>query len=135
MSYVWTDELATGNAAIDAQHKQLVKAVNDLIDACKSGKGRTSLNATMKFLVDYTVKHFTDEENLQKQYNYPDFANHKRLHDAFRATAVALAKQLEAEGASIALVAKVNTSVGDWLVKHIKQEDKKLAAHIKAKLG
>jgi hemerythrin len=135
MSYVWTAELATGNIAIDTQHKQLVKAVNDLIDACKSGQGRTSLNTTMKFLVDYTVKHFADEENLQKQYNYPDFVNHKKLHDAFRASAVALAKQLETEGASIALVAKVNSSVGDWLVNHIKREDMKVAAHIKTKTG
>jgi hemerythrin len=133
MSYSWSDDLATGNVFIDTQHKQLIKAVNDLINACMSRQGRSSLNSTMQFLLDYTVKHFTDEEKMQQQYKYPGYVSHKKLHDAFRASVVALAKQLATEGPSIALVSKVNSSIGDWLVNHIKREDKKIAEHIKTK--
>jgi hemerythrin len=133
MSLSWLDELATGNALIDMQHKQLINAVNDLINACMSGQGRNSLNSTMQFLLDYTIKHFADEEKLQQQHKYPGYISHKKLHDEFRASAVALAKQLEVEGPSIALVSKVNSSVGDWLVNHIKREDKKIAEYIRSK--
>ncbi|MDR2546038.1 MAG: bacteriohemerythrin [Lachnospiraceae bacterium] len=131
MAYVWTEDLATGNTMIDTQHKQLIKMVNDLLEACKSGQERTKLTTTMQFLVDYTVKHFADEEKLQQQSNYPDFANHKKLHEAFKVTVLDLNKQLKAEGATNALVAKLNTSIGGWLVTHIQREDKKVAAHIK----
>ena len=64
MPYYWKDEWATGNANIDTQHKQLFKAINDLLEACSSGQGRVKLSATMQFLIDYTDKHFGDEEKM-----------------------------------------------------------------------
>lgn len=40
MRYEMTKDLETGNALIDSEHRQLFKAVNDLLDACSQGKGR-----------------------------------------------------------------------------------------------
>ena len=34
MAYQFTKDLETGNALIDSQHKQLIQAINDLLDAC-----------------------------------------------------------------------------------------------------
>jgi hemerythrin len=116
---------------IDTQHKQLFQAINALLDACASGHGRDALDKTMTFLADYTAKHFGDEEKLQQQYKYPDYPNHKNLHEGFKRTVADLARQLKADGPTVALVAKVNTGVGGWLVTHIQREDKKVAAHIK----
>jgi len=131
MTYTWVDELATGNEKIDTQHKRLVSALNDLLDACASGQGRTKLNSTLDFMINYVVQHFEDEEKLQMQYNYPGYVNHKNLHEAFKLNVGELARNLKAEGATIMLVGKVNSFLGDWLIKHIKQEDKKVAAHIR----
>ena len=131
MAYIWTEDWATGNAEIDAQHKQLFIAINNLLDACTSGQGRTRLSETLDFLIDYTLKHFKDEEKLQQQCNYPDHQNHKKLHEGFKTTVEDLAKQLRESGPSVALVSKVNYSIGDWLVNHIKREDKRIAAHIR----
>jgi len=135
MTYVWTDEMATGNAVIDTQHKQLVKALNDLLDACSSGHGRSSLNTTLNFLIDYVVKHFRDEEILQQKSNYPDYDNHKKLHDTFKETVSDLARRLKSEGPTISLVAKVNTSLGSWFMNHLQCEDKKVAMHICTSCG
>jgi hemerythrin len=132
MSYSWTDDLVTGNETIDAQHKNLFKAINDLIDACFSGQVKAKLDATIQFLIDYTVKHFGDEEKLQQQYNYPDYPNHRKLHEGFKATVSEIAERLKTEGATAALVSKVNSSIGAWLINHIKSEDKKVAAHIRS---
>ncbi|MDR1159250.1 MAG: bacteriohemerythrin, partial [Syntrophomonadaceae bacterium] len=114
-NYVWTDDLATGNALIDAQHKQLITAVNNLMEACSSGKGRAALDGTLSFLIEYTGKHFADEEKLQQQYKYPDYPNHKKLHDAVKAVVADLAQKLRADGPTVALVGKVNSSIGGWL--------------------
>jgi len=131
MAYTWSEDLATGNAAIDAQHKELIKAMNDMLDACFSGQGHAKLDPTIQFMVDYAEKHFADEESLQMQCRYPDYQNHKKLHDAFKVTVKDLAKHLMEEGPTTALVRKVNSSVGDWLVSHIKNEDKKVAKYIR----
>jgi len=132
-AYTWSDDLATGNSLIDAQHKELIGAINALIEACGSGQGRASLDRTMSFLSDYTAKHFADEERLQQQYKYPGYIDHVKLHDAFKAQVKALAKDLSEQGPTIVLVGKVNTAIGGWLLAHIKREDTKVAAHIKSR--
>ena len=71
MRYEMTKDLETGNALIDSEHRQLFKAVNDLLDACSQGKGRSQVESTLDFLVSYVAKHFGDEEKLQVQTSYP----------------------------------------------------------------
>ncbi len=130
--YTFSPDLLTGNATIDEQHKALVIAINNLLDACKAGAGRQKLPQTMKFLHDYTIKHFADEEALQAKYKYPDFSNHKGYHRFFVAKVKELETQLIAEGPSVVLVGKINTALASWLFEHIKQQDKKVAEHIKS---
>lgn len=132
MAYSWDKSLETGNMIIDEQHKSIVEAINNLLDACSKGKGRSELESTLKFLQDYVVKHFNDEEKLQIKSNYPDYKAHKEKHESFKKTVSAIAEEFKKDGASIQLVAKVNTSVAGWLITHIKSEDKKVAAHIKS---
>lgn len=133
MAFTWTDDLNTGNPAIDAQHKQLISALNSLHDACMQCKGREELMRTSRFLNNYTIRHFADEEAMQESTGYPGYSAHKATHDTFRATMDNLAAGLEREGATTALVAQMNQNLGDWLIRHIKYEDKKLADHIRTR--
>lgn len=133
MKYDWTSDLETGNGTIDEQHKQLITAINNLLDACSQGKGRDSLKETTTFLYDYTAKHFADEEKLQLASHYPDYPNHKQYHEGFKKVVREIMDQLEKDGPTLALVSKVNSSIGGWLINHIKKEDVKVAAHIRSK--
>lgn len=128
--YEWDESLETGNAMIDSQHKELIGRINDLLEACAAGKGRSEISATMEFLKDYTKKHFDEEEQLQKKYGYPDRANHKKYHEAYKDIIRKLADELYREGPSVTLVGKLNTSMAGWLINHIKKEDVKVARHI-----
>lgn len=131
MAYIFTKDLETGNALIDSEHRQLFDAVNQLLAACAAGKGRAELESTMRFLQDYTAKHFADEEKLQIQSQYPDYVNHKRYHDDFKRDVAGICAKLAKEGPTIVLVGEVNSAIGGWLVNHIKKEDRKVAAHLK----
>ncbi len=133
MAYTFTKELETGNQLIDSEHRQLIEAINNLLSACSTGKGRSELANTTKFLKDYTAKHFSNEELLQLQYQYPDYVNHKRYHEDFKKVVAGICSKLEKEGPSILLVGEVNSAIGGWLINHIKKEDAKVAAHIKSK--
>jgi hemerythrin len=130
--YAWRDEWATGNITIDNEHKQLFKAIDELLTACSSGKGKDQVTKTMAFLKDYTAKHFAHEEQLQQQSKYPDYINHKKIHDGFIKYVAELGAKLDKEGPTIAIVGAVNMNIGDWLIKHITREDVKIAQHIKS---
>ena len=131
MAYVFTPDLETKNALIDSEHKQLIKAINDLLEACSKGQGRAQVAQTAKFVYDYTSKHFADEERLQLQYKYPDYPNHKRYHEAFKESILDIMKKLDQQGATVAMVSEINLTLAGWLTNHIKREDKKLAAFIR----
>jgi hemerythrin len=72
MAYQWDSSLETGYEKIDKQHKQLFAAVNNLMEASGSGKGDAAVMETLDFLTGYAIKHFSDEEQLQLDYDYPD---------------------------------------------------------------
>ncbi len=133
MAYKWTADLETGNPTIDRQHKELIDAINRLLDACAQGKGRTEIADTLKFLDNYIIRHFADEEVLQTRYGYPDIVNHKRYHETFKKTVKDIVNEFQAGGATVVLVGKVNNAIASWLLTHIKREDVKVAAHIRQK--
>ena len=130
VQYEWSSELETGCQSIDEQHKQLVTALNDLLWACEHGGRRAELQSTVDFLVAYTIKHFADEEAFQLKHNYPDYNRHKQLHEDFKLVASELAERLLQDGATIGLIAEVRSTLGDWLVNHIKGEDRKIGLHV-----
>ena len=129
--YEWNEDLATGNALIDKQHKQLIQSLNDLLQASRTGKGCLEVQNTLEFLLAYTIKHFADEEKLQQESDYPDYLTHREYHNEFKGVARSLADKMNQNGASEELVAMVYESVGEWLVNHIKGDDFRLAAHLR----
>lgn len=130
MRYELTDDLLTGNALIDSEHRELFKAVNSLMDACSQGKGRDQIQKTVTFLNDYVAKHFRDEENLQTQSNYPGYPAHKQFHDGYRRKLNETTLELMQQGATVKALGDLNTVVA-ILVSHIRTEDKRLARHVK----
>lgn len=133
MPVMWSEELETGNERIDFQHKQLIEIYGVLLDVFSKGEGHITLVSALKFLNDYTVKHFFDEEELQLQYNYPDYEKHKKLHASFKLTVAGLSTQLSENGISEELVASLNSKIGAWLMNHIMREDIKIAQFINQK--
>ena len=132
MAYQWDSSLETGYEKVDKQHKQLVAAVNNLMEASKSGKGDSAVMETLEFLTGYAVKHFSDEENLQRDFKYPDYLNHKRIHDEFKVKVEELTKKVVEEGPTAELIESVSSAIGSWLLNHIKGDDFRMATFVKA---
>jgi len=106
--------------------------VQGLLDACKAGRGKDAVVDTVKFLESYVIEHFSAEEALQREVAYPEYLNHKALHDKFLEDVAALRKSLDESGPGLSTITTTNTLVVDWLVSHIKRMDKKLGEYIKA---
>lgn len=132
VSFAWSKSLETGNAQIDTEHQELIRAINRLLEACAFGKGGEELSSTIDFLTQYTKTHFRHEEGLQLRYGYPDYANHKRFHETFMKVVENLAARLKTEGATPQLMTDMNKQLAGWLLNHIKTEDVRVARHIQA---
>jgi hemerythrin len=133
MEYKLDKSLETGHEKIDEQHKQLFDTINRIMQASEQGRGKDEIYKTLDFLSQYTIMHFMMEENLQKQYGYPDYLQHKQYHDGFKATVKEMINTLIEKGPVKELIDTAAKTVGDWLVNHIKGNDINLAAYIKSK--
>ena len=130
--FMWDSTLETGYEKVDNQHKQLFDALNNLIEASTNGKGDKVVMDVLEFMAGYVIKHFADEERLMNHYDYPDYLNHKRIHDDFKVTAAELIQQVSIEGPSEQLIDKVVSVIGSWLLNHIRGDDFRMAAFVKA---
>jgi len=127
----WSDDLSLGNEQVDRQHKKLFGLVSDIVNACTEGRDVENLRETLGFLVQYTVRHFHFEEELQLRYHFPGYERHRQLHEDFTQTVGGLVDKFSQNGSSAELSSGVNRIVVRWLVDHILREDKKIAEHIR----
>ncbi|MDR1466596.1 MAG: hemerythrin family protein [Treponema sp.] len=130
--FQWSDSLLTGNTLIDTEHKELVRAINDFFDACTRKINGNEFQKILSFLNSYTIKHFSDEEQLQVKYNYPYYKEHKQFHESYKEVVRKLMHEFIMEGINDELVMKAKHDVGEVIIAHIKSEDRRLATHIKS---
>ncbi|MBE3575472.1 MAG: hemerythrin family protein [Firmicutes bacterium] len=126
----WTRDLATGVELIDSQHKELIDRINRLFAACSAGRGKEEVGKTLSFLGDYVVFHFRAEEREMAASQYPELPSHKARHDRFVQDFLALKGRFEAEGPTPELVVRANQLLVNWLIQHIRNVDKRMAAYL-----
>ncbi len=129
VKYEFTKSLETGNAIIDKEHRELIQAVNKLLEACSEGKGRSSMDETIQFLNNYVNQHFSHEEQLQKQRSYPGLPAHRAFHENYKKTLKEITSKISVSGPTIIELGNLNKHIS-VLIAHIKTEDKKLGAFL-----
>ena len=127
----WSEEYELGNDFVDSQHKRLFELVGNVGKYCLEGWDKNNLSETLDFLLQYTVQHFNDEEALQVKYGFPEYENHKKLHEEFEAIVIGKVSEFKEKGSTKDLKETVNDFVITWLVNHILKEDMKIGAYIK----
>jgi hemerythrin len=132
MSIKWRSDLEIGIEEIDNQHKALVNAVNDFLQACTQGKGKEEVGKTLNFLSDYVVTHFNYEQEYQKKYGYPKYEQHLNMHQSFLEEADNMKKKFEQEGPSLHFTVQFSKKVVNWIITHIGGADAEFAAYVKS---
>lgn len=127
----WKDEYAIGVKEIDNQHRELVAMVTRLENALSTNKEKQEIGNMLKFLVDYTKKHFTAEEEIMTVSGFSDHNRHKELHKNLIKEVMDVLLGLK-KGRAIE-PEKLISFLSDWLVNHIIDEDKKIGEHIAQK--
>ena len=126
MGLNWDITLATGIGSIDNQHKELFSRINLLLAAMKEGKGKEEVFKTLDFLEGYVIKHFNEEEEIQKINSYPKYDIQHKQHEEFKGELKDLRKVFEDNGSSGSFVISLQQKMSNWWKSHIKDLDKDL---------
>src|ERR1035437_7941869 len=88
--FPWNENFATGITAIDEQHQKLVELLNKLALHFAQGSDELTLNGVYDELTDYTVYHFSTEEEIWDKYLGEDelATVHQETHQGFVAEVV-----------------------------------------------
>ena len=82
--FVWSTKYNIGIPEIDEQHTKLVAILVDLNDKSKSCPEETALSPYFDELEKYAEYHFSKEEALMRQNDYPFLASHLKDHAFFK---------------------------------------------------
>ena len=130
--FEWNDQLTTGIEIIDAQHKKLVSLVNELHEAMRNRKAKEVVAPILRELGDYTNYHFSVEEKAFEKYEYPQKAEHEKLHADLIAQLSEL-MQKHAKG-ELAISIEMLDFLTQWVPDHIMKEDMKYVPFLKDRL-
>jgi hemerythrin len=130
-AFVWDESLATGDAKVDEQHRELIRQINVLLRAMSEGHGRQEIKKILDFLSDYVIHHFHWEETCMEKHRCPLAAVNQRAHTTFVERFQAICLRYETEGPSADLVLQIRRELGDWLVNHIRKIDTSLRGCVK----
>lgn len=127
----WDSSVEFGIPAVDQQHRKLVDLVNKLHHAMQNRHGKSVLGQILNELADYTVKHFQSEEKMMADAGYPQLEEHKNIHKKLVQQVVDFQHEFEQGTATVTL--DLMRFLSDWLVNHIKGDDRKYVPALKAK--
>lgn len=76
----WDESMSVGIPAIDEEHKHFIGLINTLNKSILGRHSPAIIRAHVKAIVDDAREHFSHEEALFKEWNYPDSHRHAKLH-------------------------------------------------------
>ena len=118
-----TKEMETGIDIVDAQHRELVDAVNDFIGSADKARDPVVLTETLDFMAKYCVMHFKTEQDLMNKCGYPACTLHDNQHKLFVDRFVEYKTQFQEEGFTSKLFVDLSHFLVTWIVNHIKVSD------------
>jgi methyl-accepting chemotaxis protein/hemerythrin len=119
----WSNKYSVGVKAMDDQHINLVKRLNELHAVMLKGKAQGVAGSLFKKLKDYTLEHFTDEEAMLEAARYPGLAKQQEEHHELHRKLGEFVARYEQDDQTI--YPQLLYFVRDWLENHMQTEDKK----------
>ncbi len=135
LTIAWEDAMASGDDAIDAQHKELIRQLNALVGAMARGAGRDELTPLLDFLAEYVQVHFSHEEGCMARHRCPAAAQNEQAHRAFVATFLELRAKINRDGPQPAHAIEIRRVLSSWLVTHITRVDTQLKPCLAAEVA
>jgi len=115
----WTPDLSLDHSLIDEQHQKLFDIVNLLIK--NIGIDQEFIKKTLIELKTYSELHFSEEEAILADRNYPKLEDHKFEHRFFIRRITSFCKEVVEENNELS--GKMLEFLADWVKHHTFEED------------
>ncbi|MDR9403722.1 MAG: bacteriohemerythrin [Halothece sp. Uz-M2-17] len=122
----WSQDYETGFPKIDQQHQHMFKLVGDLQEAMVRQSNVETLQTLLEQLLKDTIDHFTLEEDLMQEHDYPAYNEHKQIHDRLTQKIKKVLDRLEAQEDPALVNSELSHFLHQWLVHHIQGQDRKM---------
>lgn len=127
----WNDGHSINVKEIDIQHQKILEMVNSLHTSVEVGLDKKELLALLVKLVEFTHKHFSDEEKLMKKHDYPKLKKHHKEHKTLLKHLDKLVSAVS-KGKHPTFRSDYDVS-SDWAMLHILECDKQLGTFLNSK--
>ncbi len=127
----WNASFSVSVKKFDDQHKRIFELLNQLHESMKAGTSITVIGEILHSLLAYTETHFVEEENLMMANGYPGIDRQKAQHRILLDKVLELQQKYQTSFELVSL--SMLSFLYDWLVNHIKVEDKQYAQFFNAK--
>ena len=123
----WDNKFEVGHERIDFEHKIFLNLIRDASQLPERQASRERVLRHLNEVKQYAVFHFTSEENIMYDLDYPDIVSHKKEHDRLLALFDNRVHQYRSEEIGLD---RVVAFLFEWFALHTTQVDTKLARYI-----
>jgi hemerythrin len=123
----WDEKYSVRDETIDAEHQKLFELANVVFAIANPAQDEERFRAAVKRLFKYAEYHFRHEEELMAKVDFPDRTAHSNRHTQIIAR---LQDALRSSKSQVELSDNLRHLMLDWVLKHIMEEDSKIAASV-----
>ena len=120
---VWREAYAVGVELLDAQHREMVRLINQVLDPAAGDRAGARLDA----LIAHLRRHFVTEEVFLRAIDYPLTEEHLREHALQMAEFVDLRRGIGRGSGAIG--AEARAEIRQWFFNHVVAEDRRFGAY------
>jgi len=125
------DRFRVGHFLLDQQHEELFTLLGQLHELVTQKRSQIELKNAIAPLHYAIVSHFQTEENIMRNNSYPDYLEHKKIHDHLVSKLADV--ETQAKNDDDALPLSVAIFLKDWMKHYVSEEDLKMAQHLESR--
>ncbi len=119
---IWRPSYECGEPVIDAEHRELFRLANQLLDLAIIDPAPAHLLPTLDALLDLVTSHFAHEEEILRRHDYADLERHAGLHQRLVERALDLRAEVERGALTFGQLAEFLSR--DVVARHMLHEDR-----------
>ena len=123
----WRDEFEIGIPAVDAEHRELIAAINDLHRMLEKDAASDAVTAALGDIYALIAAHFALEERYMRDTQYDGFRAHKDDHETLLEDLRDIMDRVDDEGDYDE--SRLARELDDWFTLHFRTHDSKLHRH------
>jgi len=121
-SYPGMESQSSDSADVDREHLKLIDIANELHEGLRNGDNEQSLSRKYNTLVDYSRRHFAEEERIMLECSYPLYWQHKQEHDDLMQRVVDIQDRIYKGKAEFSI--ELVYLLRHWFTHHVFGEDR-----------